>query len=300
MKFIKQDLIIASRSSSLALKQCKIFKEYLKNINTSVLKIVTTGDKIIDKQLHELGGKGLFVKGLENALLDNKADVAVHSMKDMEWSIAKGTRVAAVLPRGSRRDLLIGKYKSFDEIPIGATIGTSSVRRKAFLLNKRPDLKIHPIRGNVNTRLSKLHNNDFDAIILAEAGIQRLNIKVNSFVLPESILISSAAQGAIAIQAKEEDTELHEFLSAINDPITEKETLAERSFVKSLNGNCSSPIAASAVIKDQSIKLIGAIASEDGKVVIKDSLTDHVKNAVKLGEKLAKTILSKVNRNERF
>ena len=126
MKFIKQDLIIASRSSSLALKQCEIFKEYLKNINTSVLKIVTTGDKIIDKQLHEFGGKGLFVKGLENALLDNKADVAVHSMKDMEWIIAKGTRIAAVLPRGSRRSQeglwprACGGIAAFGHVLVGA------------------------------------------------------------------------------------------------------------------------------------------------------------------------------------
>ena len=181
----------------------------MKNINTSILKILSSGDKIINQQLHEFGGKGLFVKELERILIDNKADAAVHSMKDMEWEIAKGTKIGAVLKRGSRKDLLIGNYKSFDELPIGSIIGTSSIRRKAFLLNKRPDLKIRPIRGNINTRLKKLCSGEFDAIILAEAGIQRLGIKVNSFAIPESILISSAAQGAIAIQTKEEDIDLN-------------------------------------------------------------------------------------------
>ena len=300
MKFTKKKLIIASRSSPLALKQSEIFQKYLKNINTSILKILSSGDKIINQQLHEFGGKGLFVKELERILIDNKADAAVHSMKDMEWEIAKGTKIGAVLKRGSRKDLLIGNYKSFDELPIGSIIGTSSIRRKAFLLNKRPDLKIRPVRGNINTRLKKLYSGEFDAIILAEAGIQRLGIKVNSFAIPESILISSPAQGAIAIQTKEEDIDLNDFLSTISDPITENETLAERSFVKNLNGNCNSPISASAVISGKSLKLIGAIASEDGKLVYKDSINGHLKDADMLGKKLAEIILSKVSGNELF
>ena len=189
MSIIENKLNIATRSSPLAIKQCEIIQGLLPDVVTKIVKIVTKGDQILDKSLSSIGGKGLFVKKLEKALLQNKADIAIHSMKDMEWILAAGTSIGAVIKRGSRRDLLIGKWKSFDELPIGAKIGTSSVRRKAFLLSFRSDLNISLLRGNINTRL--------DAIKILKSKKNLRIIDASNFSLNEILKFNSVNESML-------------------------------------------------------------------------------------------------------
>ena len=192
---------IASRKSNLAIRQVEILKEHLsKDIDINIIEVVTSGDKILDKSLADIGGKGLFIKELENTILKDKADVAVHSMKDMETELAANTKIAGVLPRGSRSDVLLGEYSSLDNLPDGAVIGTSSVRRGAFAKSYRPDLQIKLLRGNVGTRIDKLNNGVFDAIILAKAGLDRLNIDIGH-IIPKEIIPPASTQGIIAVQS---------------------------------------------------------------------------------------------------
>ena len=261
---------IATRRSQLALRQVDLVTEILgKNVEASILDIVTSGDKTLEKSLADIGGKGLFIKELENVILNDKADIAVHSMKDMETKIAQNTIISAVLPRGDRSDLLISDYSSFDELPKGAVIGTSSVRRAAFAKSYRPDLIIKLLRGNVGTRIAKLNNREFDGIILAKAGLDRLNINIGH-VIPKEIIPPASTQGVIAIQStnfKNTSLELNinNLLAEVNDKKTYYETLAERSFLGFLDGSCRTPISASAyVTENNNLILDGAIAKLDG------------------------------------
>ena len=171
---MNNEIVIATRASPLALKQCEIFINLIPSIKTKILEVISKGDQIQNTSLQEIGGKGLFIKNLEKALVDNKADIAVHSLKDLEWKQTNSLEIGAILKRSSRKDVLIGKWNSIYDLPRNAILGTASVRRKAFILSKRPDLNIVLLRGNINTRIKKFKNGDFDAIILAEAGIQRL------------------------------------------------------------------------------------------------------------------------------
>ena len=249
---------IATRRSQLALRQVDLVTEILgKNVEASILDIVTSGDKTLEKSLADIGGKGLFIKELENVILNDKADIAVHSMKDMETKIAQNTIISAVLPRGDRSDLLISDYSSFDELPKGAVIGTSSVRRAAFAKSYRPDLIIKLLRGNVGTRIAKLNNREFDGIILAKAGLDRLNINIGH-VIPKEIIPPASTQGVIAIQStnfKNTSLELNinNLLAEVNDKKTYYETLAERSFLGFLDGSCRTPISASAYVTENII-----------------------------------------------
>ena len=294
---------IATRRSQLALRQVDLVTEILgKNVEASILDIVTSGDKTLEKSLADIGGKGLFIKELENVILNDKADIAVHSMKDMETKIAQNTIISAVLPRGDRSDLLISDYSSFDELPKGAVIGTSSVRRAAFAKSYRPDLIIKLLRGNVGTRIAKLNNREFDVIILAKAGLDRLNINIGH-VIPKEIIPPASTQGVIAIQStnfKNTSLELNinNLLAEVNDKKTYYETLAERSFLGFLDGSCRTPISASAyVTENNNLILDGAIAKLDGTVVIKSSISGLMKDAVLLGQELGKEIVSKGGKN---
>ena len=232
---------IATRKSRLALRQVEIVKTFLgKEIQTETVEVITSADKILNKSLSDLGGKGLFIKELENYILNDKADIAVHSMKDMETEVAAKTRIAAVLPRGDRSDVLLGKYSSLDDLPDKAIIGTSSVRRAAFVKSYRQDLEIKPLRGNVETRIQKLQEGMFDGIILAKAGLDRLNI-FEGTLIPKEIIPPASAQGVIAIQSTENkknqhEKDLNDYLADINDMNTYYETLAERSFLSELDG----------------------------------------------------------------
>ena len=292
---------IATRKSRLALCQVEILKTYLgKEIQTETVEVITSADKILNKSLSDLGGKGLFIKELENYILNDKADIAVHSMKDMETEVAAKTRIAAVLPRGDRSDVLLGNYSSLDDLPDKAIIGTSSVRRAAFVKSYRHDLEIKLLRGNVETRIQKLHDGMFDGIILAKAGLDRLNIFEGNLI-PKEIIPPASAQGVIAIQSTENkenqyEKDLNDYLSDINDMNTYYETLAERSFLSELDGSCRSPISSSAYIIDNDyLSLHGAVANLDGTRVIKSEIKGPKEDAVLLGKELGKEIMIKSN-----
>ena len=292
---------IATRKSRLALRQVEIVKTFLgKDIQTETVEVITSADKILNKSLSDLGGKGLFIKELENYILNDKADIAVHSMKDMETKVAAKTRIAAVLPRGDRSDVLLGNYSSLDDLPDKAIIGTSSVRRAAFVKSYRQDLEIKLLRGNVETRIQKLHDGMFDGIILAKAGLDRLNIFEGNLI-PKEIIPPASAQGVIAIQSTENkknqyEKDLNDYLSDINDMNTYYETLAERSFLSELDGSCRSPISSSAYIIDNDyLSLHGAVANLDGTRVIKSEIKGPKEDAVLLGKELGKEIMIKSN-----
>ena len=298
---MKLKIRIASRKSKLALCQVEILKSYFDlGIETEILEVITSGDQILNKSLSEIGGKGLFIKELEKFILDGSADIAVHSMKDMETEIAQNTVISAVLPRGDRSDVLLGKYSTLDDLPYNAVIGTSSVRRGAFTKSYRPDLVIKLLRGNVETRIQKLEDGLFDAIILAKAGLDRLKINVGKQI-PSDIMPPAATQGAIAIQSttnrnNKYEKDLNNYLLNINDNETYFETLAERSLLKTLDGSCRSPISASAyIIENDRLKLYGAIARLDGTKVVKSEIVGLKKDAVLLGKNLGTEILSKAN-----
>ena len=292
---------IATRKSRLALRQVEIVKTFLgKEIQTETVEVITSADKILNKSLSDLGGKGLFIKELENYILNDKADIAVHSMKDMETEVAAKTRIAAVLPRGDRSDVLLGNYSSLDDLPDKAIIGTSSVRRAAFVKSYRQDLEIKLLRGNVETRIQKLHDGMFDGIILAKAGLDRLNIFEGNLI-PKEIIPPASAQGVIAIQSTENkknqyEKDLNDYLSDINDMNTYYETLAERSFLSELDGSCRSPISSSAyIINNDYLSLHGAVANLDGTRVIKSEIKGPKEDAVLLGQELGKEIMIKSN-----
>ena len=298
---MKLKIRIASRKSKLALCQVEILKSYFDlGVETEILEVITSGDQILNKSLSEIGGKGLFIKELEKFILDGSADIAVHSMKDMETEIAQNTVISAVLPRGDRSDILLGKYSTLDDLPYNAVIGTSSVRRAAFTKSYRPDLVIKLLRGNVETRIQKLEDGLFDAIILAKAGLDRLKINVGKQI-PSDIIPPAATQGAIAIQSttnrnNKYEKDLNNYLFNINDNETYFETLAERSLLKTLDGSCRSPISASAyIIENDRLKLYGAIARLDGTKVVKSEIVGLKKDAVLLGKNLGTEILSKAN-----
>ena len=298
---MKLKIRIATRKSKLALCQVEILKSYFDlGIETEILEVITSGDQILNKSLSEIGGKGLFIKELEKFILEGSADIAVHSMKDMETEIAQNTVISAVLPRGDRSDILLGKYSTLDDLPYNAVIGTSSVRRAAFTKSYRPDLVIKLLRGNVETRIQKLEDGLFDAIILAKAGLDRLKINVGKQI-PSDIMPPAATQGAIAIQSttnrnNKYEKDLNNYLLNINDNETYFETLAERSLLKTLDGSCRSPISASAyIIENDRLKLYGAIARLDGTKVVKSEIVGLKKDAVLLGKNLGTEILSKAN-----
>jgi len=291
---------IATRRSKLALRQVEIVKSFLgQEVQTDIVEVITSADKILDKSLSDIGGKGLFIKELENYILNDDADIAVHSMKDMETQVAENTKIAAVLPRGDRSDVLLGKYNSLDDLPYKAIIGTSSVRRAAFTKSYRPDLNIKLLRGNVETRIQKLDEGMFDGIILAKAGLDRLNIFEGN-IIPKEIIPPASSQGVIAIQSTENkknqfEKDLNNYLSNINDMNTFYETLAERSFLSELDGSCRSPISSSAYVLDNDLLLYGAVANLDGTKVIKSEIKGPKKDAVLLGKELSKEIMVKSN-----
>ncbi len=287
---------IASRSSRLALKQTEIVSESLKKFfEIEVVKVSTTGDKFLNKPLAEIGGKGLFVKELERSLLNGDAHIAVHSLKDMEVHIAKDTFIGAIHSRDSRNDVLLGKYKSLSDLPKNAIIGTTSPRRTAFLKYFRKDLTIKLCRGNIESRISKLNENKYDALVLAEAGLNRLDINY-SYKIPIKDMPPPAGQGAIAIQCLNQmkNKKINEIIFSLNDQKAFAETLAERSFIKTINGNCYSPISVSANVKDNKTLSIEAyIININGTEMITDKIEGHKTDAMTTGELLAKKLIKK-------
>lgn len=294
--FNQQPMILASRASSLAIAQVQIVADKLAPMPVDLLKLTTSGDRILDRSLADAGGKGLFIKELESSLLRGDADAAVHSMKDMEASFASGTCVAAVLPREDRRDALVGPFSSLADLPQGAVIGTSSVRRRALLLHHRPDLEIRLLRGNVNTRIAAMREGRFDAIILAMAGLRRLGLDVPHSAISPDIMLPSAGQGALAIQARNADDSRSQAVidaaATIGCAATTTEVKAERALLGRLDGSCHTPIAASATLQpDGRLHLDGMILSTDGSNAFRDSLTGVASDAVQIGVALADQLL---------
>ena len=294
--FNQQPMILASRASSLAIAQVQIVADRLAPMPVDLLKLTTSGDRILDRSLADAGGKGLFIKELESSLLRGDADAAVHSMKDMEASFASGTCVAAVLPREDRRDALVGPFSSLADLPQGAVIGTSSVRRRALLLHHRPDLEIRLLRGNVNTRIAAMREGRFDAIILAMAGLRRLGLDVPHSAISPDIMLPSAGQGALAIQARNADDSRSQAVidaaATIGCAATTTEVTAERALLGRLDGSCHTPIAASATLQpDGRLHLDGMILSTDGSNAFRDNLTGVASDAVQIGVALADQLL---------
>ncbi|MFW2331240.1 MAG: hydroxymethylbilane synthase [Nitrospinota bacterium] len=292
-------LIIATRKSPLALWQANFIKEQLllkHDIEIELLKVVTQGDKLLDLPLSQIGGKSLFVKELESALLDGKADLAVHSLKDVAYEIPDSLAIATVCKRTIRADVLVSNDNiPFNQLREGATIGSSSLRRQAQLLNLRPDLNIVPLRGNVGTRLAKLKTEPIDAIVLAEAGLVRLGLEDTiTEHFNSDTFIPAAGQGALAIETRIDDIRTTSYLDFLNDPTTMAEVEAERAFVERLGAGCQAPIGASAkLVENNIIHLTGIVGSVDGKTIFKESLTFPHCDRFEKGRELATRLLAK-------
>jgi hydroxymethylbilane synthase len=291
-------LRIATRKSQLALWQAEHVATLLRNAHPGLLvelvPMSTKGDRIQDRSLAAIGGKGLFIKELEVALEEHRADIAVHSMKDVPGDLPPGLEIAAVLPRADPRDaLLSGKAARLAELPEGARVGTSSLRRQAQLLSIRPDLQIEALRGNVDTRLRRLDEGELDAIILACAGLIRLGWESRiTGRLEASECLPAVAQGIIGIECRSDDHETVSRLRILNHAPTRTAMDAERAFAARLGGSCQSPIAAHATLHDQRITLQGLVAEPDGSKLLRDSIAGAVSDAHDLGVRLAERVLN--------
>ena len=289
-------LRLASRASQLAMVQAEMVCAALAPTAATVRPVTTSGDRILDRPLVEAGGKGLFIKELERSLLGGKADLAVHSMKDMEAHFAPHTEIGAVLAREDRRDALVGAYQSLDELPKAACVGTASVRRAAILLHHRPDLQIKLIRGNINRRLSLLEHGVFDAIILAVAGIKRLGLDVAYSPIDPAIMPSAVAQGALAVQIRmpfdDRSAVVKDVVSALTCSKSLAEVTAERALLAYLDGSCQTPIAASARLNgNQTLDLDGMILSTDGQATHRIKMDAPVGDAEALGKAVGAKLL---------
>src|SRR5215208_4963744 len=267
-----QGLRLGTRGSPLALAQARKVASAIEAAQrwpegwVQILEFTTSGDKIQDKPLAEIGGKGLWTKELDRALLAGEVDFCVHSMKDVESVRPKEIHIAAVRPRGDVRDRLIGA-ESIDALKQGAVIGTSSKRRAAQLLRLRPDLKIVPLRGNVETRLKKVEAGEIDATLLASAGLKRLEIVAGAAV-PTEVLLPAPGQAVIGIECRTNDTRTQSVLTTINNQITYSCVMAERAFTRALGATCASPVAAFCVLEDGDLRMRAQLFSEDGKDMI--------------------------------
>lgn len=288
-------IIVGSRRSKLALTQTNWFINELKAAGVpfefEVKEIVTKGDRILDVQLSKVGGKGLFVKEIEQALYDKEIDFAVHSMKDMPAVLPEGLVIGCIPPREDARDAFISKgHVKFADLPKGAVVGTSSLRRSAQLLTVRPDLTIQWIRGNVGTRLNKLETENYDAIILASAGLKRLGWSedVVTEYLDTDVCLPAVAQGSLGIECRADDAELLAELAKLTDAATWTTAHAERTFLAAMDGGCQVPIAGYATVEGDNVTLTGLVASPDASVVYKETVTGT--DAVAVGEAVAKKL----------
>lgn len=295
---MKAKLTIGTRQSLLALWQSNhiaaLLREKYPECEVVLKKIVTKGDRILDVPLAQIGGKGLFTKEIESELLDGTIDLAVHSLKDMPTVLPEGLCLTAITERANVGDAFVSnKYADFEELPLGAVVGTSSLRRKAQLLATRPDLEIRDLRGNVDTRLRKLDEGLYDAIILAAAGLERLghSDRISSLIAP-TVCLPAVGQGALAIEARTADSEVRSMLDFLNDLPTKQATDAERAFLGLVEGGCQVPIGVHADVTADNINIEAIIASLDGSTVLRDSITGKAANAVSLGRELGNKMLA--------
>ena len=286
-------LVIGSRGSQLALWQANHVSEQLRARGHEVkLEIIrTTGDKITHLALAPSGVKGLFTKEIEEALAENRVDLAVHSLKDLPTEISEGFEVAAVPQREDASDALCSaRYGSLDELPQGGHVGTSSLRRQAQLKALRPDLAVHPLRGNVDTRLLKLESGEFDAIVLATAGLRRLGrTEWLRQILPASVMCPAAGQGALAIEIRKRDKALSDALAFLDDAVARSETECERTLLKELGGGCQVPIGAHAQFSDGRLELEAVVADPQGTLLLRESVSGR--NALEVGRLAAENLL---------
>lgn len=301
----KQKLVVGTRSSQLALWQAdfvigELEKKYPELVVEKRL-MTTKGDKILNAPLAKIGGKGLFTKELETAMLEGEIDIAVHSLKDMPVVVPEGLVITAITQRADPGDAFVSsKYESFQQLPAGAKVGTSSLRRKAQLLHARPDLQIEDLRGNVNTRLRKMEEENFDGIILACAGLKRLGFgdKIRQ-VLPQTMCLPAVGQGALAIECRQADKETRELLEFLNDRCTRLCTEAERGFLATVEGGCQVPVGVHAVSVEAGIRVEAVIASLDGSTLLRDAQEAEVKDAQEaraVGVNLAEKLLARGGR----
>lgn len=288
---------IATRKSALALWQANHVAAMLRALpevqSVELVPLSTRGDEILDRSLQKIGGKGLFIKELEIAMQNGEADIAVHSMKDVPADMPDGFCIAAVLERANHADALVSPDGVlFKDLRDGALIGSSSLRRQAQLKIMRADLNIEPLRGNVNTRLKKLENGHYDAIILAAAGLERLQLEqhISQQFLPSEML-PAAAQGVVGIECLADNGPLRTTLEKLNHQMTVKTTLAERTIAKVLQASCQSPVASFAVVHDGQLQVTALVALPDGSESIRDSINGLPQNAEQLGEELAARLL---------
>jgi len=291
-------IVIGTRSSKLALWQADHVADALQRKYPELRiekKLMTTkGDRILDAPLAKIGGKGLFTKELETEMLSGGIDLAVHSLKDMPTAVPEGLIISAVTRRFDPGDALVSPvYRTFRNLPEGAKVGTSSLRRKAQLLAARPDLNFTDLRGNVNTRLRKLEEEHFDAIVLAVAGLKRLGFEDRmTEILPKEIVLPAVGQGALAIETREADTEVREMISFLDDADTRSCARAERAFLSCVEGGCQVPVGVYAVMEDaEHLSVEAVIASLDGARLYRDRLRGHREDAEHIGEKLADILL---------
>ena len=289
---------IATRRSPLALWQA----EYVRNaliarnpgLTVELVGIATKGDKILDVPLAKIGGKALFVKELETAMLDGEADLAVHSMKDVPMEFPEGLFLSVICPREDPRDAFVSNhYKTLDELPLGACVGTSSLRRQCQLRSVRPDIKIADLRGNVGTRLGKLDAGEFDAIILAAAGLIRLKLGDRiAQLLPVDLSLPAGGQGAVGIECREGDARILSLLAPLHDNDTADRVRAERALNRRLNGGCQVPIACFAELHGHQLHLRGLVGSSDGKQLLRTDVRGHRRDAEQLGVQAAEHLLA--------
>ncbi|MTZ13659.1 hydroxymethylbilane synthase [Pseudomonas sp. JL972] len=295
---MSREIRIATRKSALALWQAEYVKARLEaahpDLTVSLVPMVSRGDKLLDAPLAKIGGKGLFVKELETALLENEADIAVHSMKDVPMEFPAGLGLYCICEREDPRDAFVSNtYDSLDALPAGAVVGTSSLRRQAQLLARRPDLKIQFLRGNVNTRLAKLDAGEYDAIILAAAGLIRLGFgeRIRSSIGVDESL-PAGGQGAVGIECRSADSEVHQLLACLNDSATATRVTAERALNKRLNGGCQVPIACYAVLEGEQLWLRGLVGQPDGSLLLRAEGRAPVAEAEALGVRVAEDLLA--------
>ncbi len=289
---------IATRKSALALWQAEYVKERLEHfhpgIQVELVKMTSKGDRILDAPLAKIGGKGLFVKELETAILEDRADIAVHSMKDVPMEFPKGLCLSTICPRENPLDAFVSNtYKKLDDLPKGAIVGTSSLRRQCQILARRPDLKIEFLRGNVNTRLAKLDDGQYDAIILAAAGLIRLEMKERiKYCMPSEESLPAAGQGAVGIEIRSNDEEMEALLEPLHHKETAIRVLAERAMNRRLNGGCQVPIACYSEIEGDELYIRGLVGEPDGSLLLTDEIRCSLTEGEQAGIQLADSVIS--------
>ena len=288
---------IATRKSPLAMWQAEYVRDRLMAIhpelNVELLGMTTQGDKILDSPLAKIGGKGLFVKELEQQMLDGGADIAVHSMKDVPVAFPDGLHLAVICEREDPRDAFVSNhFQSLDELPQGAKVGTSSMRRQCQLKALRPDLQILDLRGNVNTRLRKLDEGQYDAIILAAAGLIRLGFETRiTQTMSTGISLPAIGQGAVGIECRSNDERINQLIAPLNDSATRTRVLAERAMNNRLEGGCQVPIAGHATLEGDALHLRGLVGSADGEKMIRGERRGPQTDAEAMGIELAEELL---------